>query len=82
MSTAASDGVMITVCPDGPLLVRGAVELVGTGGEPIDNQRNVIALCRCGGTKRPPFCDSTHKKKRKPLPADRSARQGAEEGRS
>ena len=61
-----SDPVTITVCPDGPLLVRGAVDLLDASGEPIANQRNVVALCRCGRTGRPPFCDSSHKKKRPP----------------
>ncbi|WP_420163139.1 CDGSH iron-sulfur domain-containing protein [Rhodococcus parequi] len=44
----------------------------------MDVQRNVIALCRCGGTRRPPFCDSTHKK-RKSRRAEQSAR-GKDEG--
>lgn len=81
MSIESSSGVTITVCPDGPLLVRGDVHLVDTSGDPIDIQRNVVALCRCGGTRRPPFCDSTHKKK-KPPRADRPASRGGEKGES
>ncbi|BCN44465.1 MULTISPECIES: CDGSH iron-sulfur domain-containing protein [Prescottella] len=78
MSAEVNGDVRITVCPDGPLLVRGAIELVDADGAPVDIQRNVVALCRCGGTRNPPFCDSTHKKK-KPRRAVRTAAR-AEEG--
>lgn len=81
MSAEATTGVTVTVCPDGPLLVRGEIELLGTDGGPLDIQRNVVALCRCGGTKRPPFCDSTHKKRKLPR-VDRQVRRGGEEGES
>ena len=30
-------GVSITVCPDGPLLVRGPVELVSADGETVEH---------------------------------------------
>ncbi|ADG73381.1 Iron sulfur domain-containing, CDGSH-type [Cellulomonas flavigena DSM 20109] len=53
--------VRITPCQDGPLLVRGPVELVGADGEAIVPRRRTVALCRCGGTGTPPWCDGTHK---------------------
>lgn len=53
--------VRITPCPDGPLLVRGAVELVSPDGETVAPRRRTVALCRCGGTGTPPWCDGTHK---------------------
>jgi len=46
--------------PDGPYLVRGEVELTADGGAPVAHEA-VFALCRCGGSKNKPFCDSTHK---------------------
>lgn len=55
------DAVSITPCLDGPLLVRGPVRLVGSDGAPISCERDPIALCRCGRSKRKPFCDGTHK---------------------
>ncbi|MCZ4558829.1 CDGSH iron-sulfur domain-containing protein [Rhodococcus maanshanensis] len=55
--------VTISVCPDGPLLVRGPVELRDIDGAPIARKRSTIALCRCGRTGIAPFCDSSHKKK-------------------
>lgn len=53
--------VSIIACPDGPLLVRGAVELSTPAGEPIARSRKTIALCRCGASTIKPFCDGTHK---------------------
>jgi len=57
----AADDVQITACTDGPLLVRGAVEIVGEDGEVIHNPRRTVALCRCGASAIKPWCDGTHK---------------------
>lgn len=54
-------GVVITVCPSGPLLVRGPVEIVDADGHPVAQRRSTIALCRCGKSSLAPFCDGTHK---------------------
>lgn len=51
----------ITPYPDGPLLVRGDVDLRTADGEPIVTQRRTAALCRCGLSAIKPFCDGTHK---------------------
>ena len=51
----------ITACADGPLLIRGAVELVGDDGTLLDNPRRTVALCRCGASAIKPWCDGTHK---------------------
>ncbi|MFC9517842.1 CDGSH iron-sulfur domain-containing protein [Nocardiaceae bacterium NPDC056970] len=64
MTDVVDPDVVVTVCPDGPLLVRGPVALVDGAGAPIANERATIALCRCGRTSRPPFCDSSHKRKK------------------
>lgn len=53
--------VTITPYPDGPILVRGEVELADADGAPIDQRRRTIALCRCGLSNIKPFCDGTHK---------------------
>lgn len=51
----------ITACPDGPLLVRGDIELLTATGEEIIRNRKTIALCRCGASTIKPYCDGTHK---------------------
>lgn len=56
--------VVITECPGGPLLVRGPVRLVDAAGRTVDPGRPTFALCRCGATRTPPFCDGTHKLRR------------------
>ncbi len=53
--------VTVTAYPDGPLIVRGDVEVVGEDGEPVPRDRATLALCRCGMSSRAPLCDGTHK---------------------
>jgi len=53
--------VTITAYPDGPLLLRGDVDLRTPDGEPIPRTRRTVALCRCGLSTIKPFCDGTHK---------------------
>ena len=61
-SASAEDPAVITVCPRGPLLVRGDFLLVSEpGAEPLPPERAVIALCRCGMTSIAPHCDGSHK---------------------
>jgi CDGSH-type Zn-finger protein/uncharacterized Fe-S cluster protein YjdI len=51
--------VEVTLIPNGPLLVRGNLEVVsGTGRTLWKADRT--ALCRCGGSGKKPFCDGTH----------------------
>jgi hypothetical protein len=58
---APGAGATITVCPNGPLLVRGPVVLVTPDGTELPRRRRTLALCRCGGSGRPPLCDGTHR---------------------
>ena len=53
--------VTITPYPDGPLIVRGDIDLRDAEGEPIERHRRTVALCRCGLSSIKPFCDGTHK---------------------
>lgn len=53
--------VTITLCPDGPLLVRGPATLLRSDGVSLPRSREVVALCRCGGSAIKPLCDGTHK---------------------
>lgn len=53
----------IQVSTDGPLLLRGQIRITGGADEPVaivDDLR--VALCRCGRSKRKPFCDGSHVK--------------------
>ncbi|WP_334122047.1 CDGSH iron-sulfur domain-containing protein [Glutamicibacter sp.] len=57
----ASEAAIITVCPQGPLLLRGDFEILDADGQHIDTRQGPVALCRCGGSAIKPFCDGTHK---------------------
>jgi uncharacterized Fe-S cluster protein YjdI len=51
--------VSVAVQPGGPLFVRGPITLTGADGAEIEAPER-LALCRCGGSARKPFCDGTH----------------------
>lgn len=46
--------------PDGPLYVRGAVQLRSADGKVIAEDVR-LALCRCGRSENKPFCDASHR---------------------
>lgn len=51
---------LILVSENGPLYIRGSIELDGGDGEVlIESPR--LALCRCGQSSNKPFCDNTHR---------------------
>ena len=50
----------IFVSKDGPLHVRGAIELNDESGA-APAARDHYTLCRCGASKNKPFCDGAHK---------------------
>jgi CDGSH-type Zn-finger protein len=50
----------IGVFRNGPLFVRGGVQVIGADGEPYE-VRNRQVLCRCGYSQNKPFCDGSHK---------------------
>ena len=53
--------VVLTACPDGPILVRGDVEIRDGEGRPVPRRRATVALCRCGASAIKPFCDGSHR---------------------
>jgi CDGSH-type Zn-finger protein len=48
-------------CPGGPLLLRGAEEVVDGDGQVHAVRRPVVAICRCDTSQRLPWCDGTHR---------------------
>lgn len=49
----------VTVIPNGPLYIKGDIEMFTRDGELIGKETRV-ALCRCGSSKNKPFCDNSH----------------------
>jgi len=55
--------VTIRTRENGPLVVQGPVRIVDHLGNEfaIPPGKDQIALCRCGTSKKRPFCDGSHK---------------------
>ncbi|KAB8196891.1 CDGSH iron-sulfur domain-containing protein [Nonomuraea phyllanthi] len=60
----------VTYVKDGPILVEGPVEITLEDGTTARSDRFVVALCACRRSKRHPFCDTSHRARRRG--ADRS----------
>ncbi|MFD9723000.1 CDGSH iron-sulfur domain-containing protein [Streptomyces sp. NPDC059072] len=51
--------------PAGPLLVEGPVEVLLDDGTTAVSDRFVVALCTCRRTRTPPWCDTSHRPRRR-----------------
>lgn len=51
----------VELCPDGPMLLRHARQVVDEQGTVHPVERAVVAVCRCDKSSRLPWCDGTHK---------------------
>jgi CDGSH-type Zn-finger protein len=57
----SSTPATITPYRDGPLIVRGNVEITDVDGRVVESNRATVALCRCGRSALKPFCDGSHR---------------------
>lgn len=48
---------------NGPYVIKGSVRIVDHRGQVFEVPvgKEAIALCRCGQSKRRPFCDGSHR---------------------
>ena len=53
-------GIAIEPAQDGPLHVQGTLELVSGTGKTVDRVTECW-LCRCGHSKKKPYCDGSHR---------------------
>lgn len=51
--------VSIEFAPNGPALVKGKVRIKEPGG--WVEKEGSFALCRCGHSKKKPYCDGSHR---------------------
>lgn len=51
--------VTIDIIKNGPLIVKGEVELRDSDGKAYPAETR-MALCRCGASTEKPFCDGAH----------------------
>ncbi|MBI2526451.1 MAG: CDGSH iron-sulfur domain-containing protein [Candidatus Rokubacteria bacterium] len=52
----------VTILKDGPLMVKGQIEVLDPQGQPITTSTDTAYFCRCGASGKKPFCDGGHKK--------------------
>ncbi|MBP1687688.1 MAG: iron-binding protein [Deltaproteobacteria bacterium] len=52
--------VLIKTLKNGPLQVRGPIELVDAKDATFTLVKDLVYLCRCGHSADKPFCDGTH----------------------
>lgn len=52
--------VEVRVVPDGPYIIRGALDVTNDDGGLIRSDTR-MALCRCGNSRHMPFCDNSHR---------------------
>ncbi len=52
----------LLVSKDGPLFLRGQLELLGPDGRVTQETR--LTLCRCGASSHRPYCDNSHMRSR------------------
>lgn len=58
--------VRVRVQRGGPLLIEGPVEVVGEDGEVAVSDRFTVAVCTCRRSRDFPWCDTSHRRCRKP----------------
>lgn len=54
----------IVPVPGGPVLVEGPVEIRLPDGTTVFSDRFMVAVCACGRSRRYPFCDTSHRRRR------------------
>ena len=57
-----SEVTKITALDNGPFIVSGSNSLTDAEGQEFSFKGETVALCRCGGSTKKPFCDGTHTK--------------------
>jgi CDGSH-type Zn-finger protein len=58
-----SEPLVIRCRENGPYVIQGAVKVIDHLGNEfaLPQGKPLVALCRCGQSKRRPFCDGSHK---------------------
>ncbi|RLD21289.1 MAG: hypothetical protein DRI71_09230 [Bacteroidetes bacterium] len=61
LASDPSQQTKVVVRPNGPLVVEGVLTIVNAAGE-TEERTNKTAFCRCGASKKKPYCDGAHGK--------------------
>ena len=60
------DARCVLIDPEGPVLVEGPVTVRLGDGRTVTSDRPTVALCTCRRSHRFPFCDTSHRARRRP----------------
>lgn len=52
----------VQVIPNGPVLVAGPVSIETPGGDVVESDRFMVAICTCRRSKDYPMCDTSHRR--------------------
>ncbi|WNI14888.1 CDGSH iron-sulfur domain-containing protein [Actinacidiphila sp. ITFR-21] len=74
MPNAADRPRRVTVERDGPILVEGPVEVLRDDGTVAVSDRFVVAVCTCRRSRAYPWCDTSHRGRRRPATAEHPGR--------
>jgi uncharacterized Fe-S cluster protein YjdI len=58
---APPEGTTVVPLPNGPLSVRGRLEVRDASGNVVKTGTR-FTFCRCGGSENKPFCDNSHRR--------------------
>jgi CDGSH-type Zn-finger protein len=64
--SAADRPRRVSVERDGPILVEGPVEVVQDDGTVVASDRFVVAVCTCRRSRTYPWCDTSHRGRKRP----------------
>jgi len=59
--TSANQATPITIFQNGPLKIKGNLEIQLASGEVVTKE-GTTGFCRCGASENKPFCDGSHRK--------------------
>jgi CDGSH-type Zn-finger protein len=52
----------VQVIPNGPVLIPGPVRIEMPGGDVVESDRFLVAICTCRRSKNYPMCDTSHRR--------------------
>ncbi len=56
----ALEGAKIRILRNGPALISGNFIIRDSTNQQIEIEKEIAAICRCGASKKKPFCDGNH----------------------
>lgn len=61
----SAQSARVRIVPGGPMLVEGPVDITLADGTTVRSDRFVVAICACRRSRRYPFCDTSHRIRRR-----------------